>query len=120
MTQSHRRRQGVRGAQEKCSLGSHHLQHGLLNWEMQRGDYEGESGSYQNSPKRGGIGLGSSRVGNWREKEKFRESIGGRIATSDGTETEGQKEVGNRLGETNEGASSFPIRHGLLFPLALC
>lgn len=52
MTQSHRRRQGMRGAQEKCSLGSHHLQHGLLNWETQSGDYEGESGSYQNSPQK--------------------------------------------------------------------
>lgn len=39
--------------------------------------------------KRDGIGLGSCRVRNWREREKIKENIGGRMDISDGTERSG-------------------------------
>lgn len=65
----------MKGA-EKDGLGSHHLQYGILNGEIQ-GDYDGESGSFQIGPQRnGGIGLDPGRVRSWTRRKRLKKILG--------------------------------------------
>lgn len=60
---------------KRDGLGSHHLQHEILNGEIQ-GDYGGEAGAFQNGPqKSGGIGLGSGRVRNQTRGKRLKKIL---------------------------------------------